>query len=389
MTFDRVLTVLRAHLLHIVACVLLGVLIGLITFFLLPRTYESQALVWVASQDETAVPGALPEDRMATYLEYARSERVSSAAAETLVGSGHPGDPGEDVEIAVPEESSILTVTGTGASPQAAQEITDAVAEAAAERLAADDPSGLGMTVEVAQEATLPEHPVAPSLLLAVLAGALAGGLAGVLLALVLGSRRPRLYTADAAAGRLGTRVLGSLGEPPHGRARRERARSGLSGDPGSIFADLGLAQLGERSEVLAVAGVDDRADVPRVVGALAHAAGGFGIGARVLTVADLAAGAPGTAPTESSVRAGLDAARRDSELVILTVDDVLRSPVAPVLLAGADSAVYVYGAEPLVTTIDSARTRMRSSRASVRGAVQAPVPAHAAPTRTVEGNHP
>ena len=154
MTVDRALTVLSAHALHIIACVLLGTLIGLGAYFLLPRTYESQALLWVASTEEEPVPGAMPEDRMATYLEYARSARVSEDAAEALADSGAAADPAEDVVIANPEGSAILTVTGSAADPEAARALTDAVAEAAADRLTADDPSDLGTAVEIAQQAT-------------------------------------------------------------------------------------------------------------------------------------------------------------------------------------------------------------------------------------------
>lgn len=375
MTVDRALTVLRAHALHIIACVLLGTLIGLGAYFLLPRTYESQALLWVASTEEEPVPGAMPEDRMATYLEYARSARVSEDAAEALADSGAAADPAEDVVIANPEGSAILTVTGSAADPEAARALTDAVAEAAADRLTADDPSDLGTAVEIAQQATLPQAPVAPFLLTAVLAGALGGAVLGVLLALVLGSRRPRLYTADSVGERLGARVVGSLGGVPNRRARRDHGRSGISDDPVSAFTDLGLADPAARGEIVAVVGADVGADPRQAAWTLGRAAGDLGIGVRVLDVGDLVpASAGGQRPaalTADAAGSALESVRRTGDLALLVVDDLGGSRNAPALLAAADSAVCVYGAEPLASAVDAARERMRAASTPVRGAVQ------------------
>ncbi|MEJ2887993.1 polysaccharide biosynthesis tyrosine autokinase [Actinomycetospora aeridis] len=234
----------------LVLCLLGAVLLDL----LLPRTYTSSAVFYVASaQTETsstdAYSGAqLSTERVKSYTELLQGPRVARDASLLLGGSPSADEIQGAVSASSVTETVVLTLEVTERSPDQAQLVAGAVATSFTRLVGAIESTGGVVnrpiaTAEVILPPTFPEEPSGPRTTILFAVAVLVGLVLGIGVALARRALRDAVDTPETLAERLGAPVLGVipalrrppkhpalLSEPPVGaggrKARRLRARA-------------------------------------------------------------------------------------------------------------------------------------------------------------------
>lgn len=171
----------------------IGALLGAAALMVLPKTYSSSAsvLVTAAPVDPASTEDTfeIAQKRLPNVVEMAGSDesraQVASAAGieESAVSSA--------VSYEIPDETTVIEVTGSGDSAESAQAVTDAATETLVARA-----GDVTMSAEVLEKAG--EGGVAsPSTPITIATGLLLGALLGLLVSLIRGARR---FADDEAA---------------------------------------------------------------------------------------------------------------------------------------------------------------------------------------------
>lgn len=176
----------------------IGALLGAAALMVLPKTYSSSAsvLVTAAPVDPASTEDTfeIAQKRLPNVVEMAGSDesraQVASAAGieESAVSSA--------VSYEIPDETTVIEVTGSGDSAESAQAVTDAATETLVARAGDSWDPGVTMSAEVLEKAG--EGGVAsPSTPITIATGLLLGALLGLLVSLIRGARR---FADDEAA---------------------------------------------------------------------------------------------------------------------------------------------------------------------------------------------
>ncbi|MDD7917666.1 polysaccharide biosynthesis tyrosine autokinase [Actinomycetospora callitridis] len=234
----------------LVLCLLGAVLLDL----LLPRTYTSSAVFYVASaQQESsstdAYSGAqLSTERVKSYTELLQGQRVAIDASALLGGSPAPDEIQGAISASSVTETVVLSLDVTERSPDQARLVAGAVATAFTRLVGAIESTGGAVnrpiaTAEVILPPTTPDEPSGPRTTILFAVALLVGLVVGIGVALARRALRDAIDSSETLSERLGAPVLGTvpalrrppkhpalLSEPSVGaggrRARRQRARA-------------------------------------------------------------------------------------------------------------------------------------------------------------------
>lgn len=154
----------------------------------LPKTFESEAVVLVGSLTETRSDQLLAYQRLAqTYAEIGTSETVMGQVIARLDLKDKASDLERRVDIRSLTGQAILRITAQAPSQTAATDLANTVAD---ELTLLGKPVTGTSLASVFQPATSPGEPATPRILLNVVIGALLGLAIGVGLAVLLGRSR-------------------------------------------------------------------------------------------------------------------------------------------------------------------------------------------------------
>jgi capsular exopolysaccharide synthesis family protein len=182
---------LREHWRLIIGCLLLGLLGAVVVTYVQPRSYSADVRMYVAWQTTPDSPSSarelalLAEQRVLSYQELARSDRISS---EVVARLGLPLTAGEvrgKLSANAPLDTVVLSITATDESAARAADIANAAGAAmvglVGELEQLPDPALLPpVALRVVEPATPPQEPDWPNPPLNLAAGAAFGLLVGV-----------------------------------------------------------------------------------------------------------------------------------------------------------------------------------------------------------------
>lgn len=234
----------------LVLCLLGAVLLDL----LLPRTYTSSAVFYVASaQQESSSTDAysgtqLSTERVKSYTELLQGQRVAIDASALLGGSPTPDEIQGAISASSVTETVVLSLDVTERSPDQARLVAGAVATAFTRLVGALESTGGAVnrpiaTAEVILPPTTPDEPSGPRTTILFAVALLVGLVVGIGVALARRALRDAVDSSETLSERLGAPVLGTvpalrrppkhpalLSEPSVGAggrgARRQRARA-------------------------------------------------------------------------------------------------------------------------------------------------------------------
>lgn len=195
---------------------LLGVAAGTGAAQLAPTGWSADATLLVRVESPgsgLAARSQFAQQRVSSYAELGTSTEVLAPVAADL---GVPVDAlAERVSVVNPDDTAVLRVHATAATPEAASALADDVAEslsAVVDRVESRSGAG-GQTValDLSSPASVPTTPDEPGLVLTVLSGLLAGLAVGLAAALVLARARPTVDTVDDVRRLTGLPVVGQL----------------------------------------------------------------------------------------------------------------------------------------------------------------------------------
>ncbi|KAA9393137.1 polysaccharide biosynthesis protein [Kocuria coralli] len=193
MTLTRYLKALRRLWMTVLIATAVGLVLGLGSALILPKSYEAQSTIFVNVSESTTVQDLqmgeqFAQARAASYAAIGTSSRVLDPVAEEIGGDVDASALAEDVTVTNSPNTAVITVTGTDGDAQRAADITAATAEslvrASAELEGASDSDSSPVQLSIMQEAVVPEDPAAPSVPLNLLVGAVVGLVVGLLIVL-------------------------------------------------------------------------------------------------------------------------------------------------------------------------------------------------------------
>lgn len=187
-------------------------------------TYTSTASLFFSLQNgntanELAQGSNFTQAQMASYATLVTTPAVLAPVAENLDLSIDAGDLARRIEVSAPNETVVLEVSVTDASPEGAAAIATAVTDELRRVVAAVAPRNSDgdatVTSTVVAQADVPERPSSPDTTLNVAAGFFLGLVLGVLLALLRQTLDTRVRDADQLRAITDAPVLGSLAFEP------------------------------------------------------------------------------------------------------------------------------------------------------------------------------
>jgi len=220
MELSDYIRILRKNWLMIIAVTVLGIAVALV--FTLTRTpiYESQSTVFVSTQGgsttaELQQGSSFTQARINTYVGLVDTPAVLNPVISELGLAETPEDLAERVTAAAALNSTLITVTVTGADPVAAADVANSVAASLAtvvpqlEPEAEDGSSPVRLSrVRDAQPALRPSSPNIP---LSLTIGGLAGLLVGLSAAVLRTSLDNRVRTPRDAEQTTGAPSIGAI----------------------------------------------------------------------------------------------------------------------------------------------------------------------------------
>jgi polysaccharide biosynthesis transport protein len=209
------LAVLRRRLVAIVLCVFAGAAGGLALAFSGHDVYQATSRTIVdmpaATQLQEALAGAqLSEHLLQTYAQVASSNALAARTAQ--IAGLNPADVRGSLRARVETQTFLIDITATSSSPTRAQQIANAAAQALAAEVAdfeknRPDP----VTVQVLDQAGLPQVPISPRKKLDIVLGVILGLVAGLGVAAVLEALDKTLKGPGQAARAMRTQLLGAV----------------------------------------------------------------------------------------------------------------------------------------------------------------------------------
>lgn len=214
--------VLLRKLWLIILCGIVGlVMTGIVNFFVLTPQYEASSMIYVLSKT-TSITSALDlqlSQQLTTDFEtLALSRPVVETVIEDLGLDYTYGEMLGLVTVENPESTSILRMVVTNPDPELAAEISNAMADTTADRIAevmvTDKPSKV-------EDAVVPEYPVSPHTLKNTALGGLVGAFAAAALIIVLHLMDDTIKSEEDVKKYLGLSTLAAI---PLEKKKRHKA---------------------------------------------------------------------------------------------------------------------------------------------------------------------
>jgi capsular polysaccharide biosynthesis protein len=205
MSTQRLLEVLRTRWTWLVAGLVIGLVAAGLALAVLPRTYSSEAAILVEAEltegDAASFSATgFVEERLPTYVDLGRADAVHQDIRELLNRDLTREQIESRVSYGATPGSMVLSITGTGETPAAAQDTADAATTALATSIEVTSSDSVEVTTSLVQGATLPTGPEDPDPMVVLPAGALLGLAIPLLLALVIPARGARTALAARPA---------------------------------------------------------------------------------------------------------------------------------------------------------------------------------------------
>jgi capsular exopolysaccharide synthesis family protein len=227
----------RARWRSVLAGLLLGLLASVGVTALMPPKYSAAVTIFVSAQTPggdlaAAVEGGdLSAQRIATYLEVLRSERVAAEVATRLGGGLTTREVADKITASTTPDTLFLTATVVDQSPQRAADIANLVAarfiDTVAELERPDPQSAPLVTARTFQSAVPPTSPTEPRPVLNIALGLVLGFVAGLGLALLRNAFDQSIKSRDQLRRAVEAPVLGMIATdkdvPKHPLAFRDR----------------------------------------------------------------------------------------------------------------------------------------------------------------------
>jgi capsular exopolysaccharide synthesis family protein len=291
------LDVLRARWRSVLAGLLLGLLVSVGVTVLMPPTYSASVTIFVSARSAggdvaaAAEGGDLSSQRMATYLEVLRSQRVATEVAERLGGALTADDVLDKINASTTPDTLLLTATVEDVSPQRAADIANLLADrfsANVAELEQPDPQiPPVVTARTFERAVPPASPTEPRPVLNVALGITLGLLAGLGLALVRNALDQSIKSRDQLHRAVDAPVLATVPEDNDVRVHRltfrERPRGRVAEAFRQLRANLQFVDLNDDHRMILVTGAGPGAGTTTTVCNLALALADAG--KRVLVV--------------------------------------------------------------------------------------------------------
>lgn len=246
MSGEQILRIFMIRRWWIIACVIIGALVGTALAFALPRVYDAKSQVIVSVAEDSDVSAAESamyiEDRMPTLLAVGRSVDFATEVAESPGVDRSAADVRSELDATVVPETSVIEIAARDKDPEQARILADRAAETMAksfvtERLGADN----GMDVSVLQKAESDGAAVFPDPLRFLGLGALAGLLLGLLVAPIRHGLDSRVRDDADIKRILDAELLAVRMRRPGRGIRREIVSGGAATSISGLLARLGL----------------------------------------------------------------------------------------------------------------------------------------------------
>jgi capsular exopolysaccharide synthesis family protein len=251
----------------VLAGLLLGLLVSMGVTVLMPPTYSASVTVFVSARSPggdvaAAVEGGdLSAQRMATYLEVLRSQRVAAQVAERLGGDLTADDVLDKVTASTIPDTLLLTATVADESPQRAADIANVLADRFSANVAEleqlDPQTAPVVTARTFERAVPPTSPTEPRPVLNIALGLALGLLAGIGLALLRNALDQSIKSRDQLRRAVDAPVLGMIAEDNdvrvHRLAFRERPRSRVAEAFRQLRANLQFVDVNDDHRMILV----------------------------------------------------------------------------------------------------------------------------------------
>jgi capsular exopolysaccharide synthesis family protein len=243
------LDVLSARWRSVLAGLLLGLLVSVAVTVLMPPTYSASVTIFVSARSPggdvaAAVEGGdLSAQRMATYLEVLRSQRVASQVAERLGGGITADEVLDKVSASTTPDTLLLTATVEDQSPQRAADIANTLAERfnanVAELEQPDPQTAPVVTARTFESAVPPGSPTQPRPVLNVALGLVLGLLAGIGFAVMRNALDRSIKSRGQLRRAVDAPVLGAIADDNDVRVHRLAFRERPRGRVAEAFRQL------------------------------------------------------------------------------------------------------------------------------------------------------
>ena len=266
MTLGTYLRILRERWKLVTIVLTVGVLAAVGVTLATPTVYQATAQVFVApniSSDPLAQSqaGYFVQTQIATYADIVDSPDLLHAVRRELNLDISDADLAAKITADAPPQRSIVNISATDASPDAAAAIANSAAAAFVTLVQdATTPSGSSkptVRLKVTGPASAPSSPVEPKPLLNVSLGVLLGLLAGVALAVARDVLDNRIKDATILGKLADAPVMGTVVEDPktsrHPIATRAGTRSIRAENYRQLRANLQFANVDQHPRVIAV----------------------------------------------------------------------------------------------------------------------------------------
>ncbi|MGT2811637.1 capsular biosynthesis protein CpsC [Streptococcus minor] len=178
----------QKKVLIVFSTVLFGLIALLISIFILKPTYTSSTRIYVANQATEANNLTAQDLQAGSYLvnDYKEIITSDSVLLDVIAREGlttTPKDLISDIEVVIPVNTRIITISVNSQSPEEAQQLANTLRMIASEKIKEVTKVEDVTTIE---EAKIPETPSSPNISRNVLLGALVGGFLTVVMILLL-----------------------------------------------------------------------------------------------------------------------------------------------------------------------------------------------------------
>lgn len=203
------------HLWIVFLCGAVGALVGgLVSYFLIPKVYESSTKIYVMSrQDENVVTyNDVETGRQLTkdYVELITARPVLEEVMKELGITGSTEALKNKIEVGVPTDTRVLKIVVTDTDPNQARKICDAVRVAATKHIHKVIDT---QKVRVVETANLPEWPKGPKVELYAMGGAGVGILLALSMVIIFFVLNVTIKDAEDVEYYLDTAVIGMIPE--------------------------------------------------------------------------------------------------------------------------------------------------------------------------------
>lgn len=198
-------------------------------WLVLPTQYTSSVTLYFSAQADSGVDNGynlelMAQQRVASYVDLASSDRVAREVVDRLALDETPGVLRQQISVSSEPQTTVMDVTVTGASPEqvaaVANTVGDVVSDLVGEFEPTTDAGTATVSVRALEPAAVPTEPSSIKLLTALVLGVLGGLVVGVAAALVRDALDRSLRSTQQLRAASGVGNLAVIPLDPHGTAR-------------------------------------------------------------------------------------------------------------------------------------------------------------------------